>query len=239
MNKNLTRIVCLLDRSGSMKSIREATVAGYNSFIDQLRTGQGECSISLIQFDDEYEFVFDRLPLPQVPTLTDLVPRGNTALLDAQGRAITELGGELRQMNENARPGQVVIVTITDGEENKSRHYTLGQVAQMIEHQQNVYSWNFTYLGANQDAFKVAESMNIRRGSTMSYAATAAGAKGMFYGAANYVNQVRSRGISGQSTNSVSYSDQDRLAATGNDPGTQPTQTTQTQTKEEQAVSSR
>jgi hypothetical protein len=98
-----------------------------------------------------------------------LEPRGNTALLDAVGRAIVETGERLRALPENERPGLVVFVIVTDGQENSSREYTKARVKEMIEHQQNVYKWQFTYLGANQDAFAEAGGMGIRLAGAAHY----------------------------------------------------------------------
>ena len=116
--------------------------------------------MTLVQFDTEYEFLHRGVPVQQVPPYR-LVPRGMTALLDAVGRAINETGERLAKMDETDRPGLVVFVVMTDGEENSSKEFSKDQVKQMITHQQEKYGWHFTFLGANQDAFAEAGALGI------------------------------------------------------------------------------
>jgi len=170
MNHDLIRIAIVLDRSGSMASIQEPTITGFNEFIGSLRAAPGNIMLKLVQFDDQYETVFD-LPLHQVPPLTfeTFVPRGMTALLDAQGRTIVELGQELNHLPASERPGKVIVMTMTDGMENASQLYTDVQVAAMVEHQREVYKWQFLYLGANQDAIRVAAGIGIPQAGAITY----------------------------------------------------------------------
>ena len=116
---------------------------------------------TLVQFDHEYQFVHRGIPIRTVPHC-QLVPRGNTALLDAVGRAIVETGERLSKMNEADRPALVVVVIITDGQENASKEFSRTKIKEMISHQQSAYKWQFTYLGANQDAFAEAGSLGIQ-----------------------------------------------------------------------------
>jgi uncharacterized protein YegL len=175
MNENLTRIVILLDRSGSMTSVQEATVAGFNEFIRQQQQVEGETEVLLVQFDDQYEIVFD-LPLVEVPLLDrdSFIPRGSTALYDAQGRTITMLGRQLASLADDRRARKIIVVTLTDGQENASRVYELKQVAEMVKNHHENLGWEFIFLGANQDAVAVGASMNIPLRSSMTYTATAA-----------------------------------------------------------------
>lgn len=168
--KNSTRIVIILDRSGSMQSARETTITGFNTFINKQKEVKGDASVKLVQFDDQYEVVFDK-PLADVPELTQntFVPRGGTALLDAQGRTITELGKELAGLPESERPNKVIFVTLTDGQENSSTDYTYAKIKEMTEHQRLQYGWEFVFLGANQDAIKTAASIGILRNSALTY----------------------------------------------------------------------
>lgn len=193
MKDNFTRIVVILDRSGSMESCKESTVAGFNEFIRSQREVPGEASIKLVQFDDQYETVFDK-SLLNCPELTQstFVPRGSTALLDAQGRSIVELGQELAAIPEDDRPSKVIVVTITDGLENASKIYNLDQIGSMIREQRDKYSWDFVFLGANQDAVKTAEAMNIPLPSAMSYSASKAGIAGTMAAVSRYVGSYRS-----------------------------------------------
>jgi hypothetical protein len=161
MNKNLTDITLVVDRSGSMQDIREDAEGGINAFIEEQRKQPGETLLTLLQFDTEYELLHNGLPVADVPKYR-LVPRGMTALLDAVGRAINETGDRLSKMAEADRPGLVVFVIMTDGMENSSREFTKQQVRQLIDQQQSAYSWQFTFLGADQDAFAEASGMGIQ-----------------------------------------------------------------------------
>jgi uncharacterized protein YegL len=168
MRKDLTEIVLVVDRSGSMASIRTDAEGGINTFIEQQQKEPGHANFTLVQFDTMYEFVHSGVPIRQVPHFT-LEPRGSTALLDAVGRTINETGSRLAKMNEADRPGLVVFLIVTDGEENSSREFTREQIRKMIEHQQSVYNWQFTFLAANQDAFAEAGAMGIHQDGAANY----------------------------------------------------------------------
>ncbi len=192
MKADFTRIAVILDRSGSMKSCAESTVSGFNAFIKEQKKLPGTAAVRLVQFDDVYETVFD-VPLQNAPELTQMtfVPRGSTALLDAQGRTIIELGNELDKMPESERPSKVIVVTLTDGQENASKEFTAKKIAEMIQHQRDNYQWDFVFLGANQDAVKVAASMNIPMASSMTYSTSAKGVQASMRAVSNYVGAVR------------------------------------------------
>ncbi len=192
MKDRFTRIAIILDRSGSMESCKESTVAGFNEFLRTQRELPGEAAVKLVQFDDQYETVFDK-SLRDCPELNQntFVPRGSTALLDAQGRTIVELGQELAALPEDERPSKVIMVTITDGLENASKNYTLEQIAAMIKEQRDKYNWDFVFLGANQDAVKTAAAMHIPLSSAMSYSTTRAGIANSMAAASHYVAASR------------------------------------------------
>ena len=160
MRTDLTDVTLVIDRSGSMQAIREDAEGGVNAFIVEQAKQPGEALLTLVQFDTEYEFVHRAAPIKQVPAYK-LLPRGNTALLDAVGRAINETGERLAKIAEHERPGLVVFVITTDGRENSSREFSKAQVKELIERQQAKYNWHFTYLGANQDAFAEAGGIGI------------------------------------------------------------------------------
>ena len=160
MKADLTDITLVVDRSGSMASVREDAEGGVNTFITDQAKEPGEALLTLVQFDTEYEFLHKGVPVSQVPKY-ELVPRGMTALLDAVGRAINETGERLSKMPDQDRPSLVIFVVMTDGEENSSKEFTKAHIREMIEHQQNVYNWQFTFLGANQDAFAEAGGLGI------------------------------------------------------------------------------
>jgi hypothetical protein len=192
MRDNFTRIAIILDRSGSMQSCRESTVAGFNEFIRTQAELPGEAKVKLVQFDDRYETVFD-MNLKSCPELTQntFSPRGSTALLDAQGRTIVELGRELAALPEHERPAKVVVVTLTDGLENASKEYTLDRIGELIREQRDKYNWEFVFLGANQDAIATAAAMNIPQASAMTYATSPAEVRATMAAASRYVGDAR------------------------------------------------
>lgn len=169
MNPNLTDITLVVDRSGSMQGIHDDAEGGINAFITEQAQQPGMALLTLVQFDTEYEFIHSGVAIQQIPTY-QLQPRGQTALLDAVGRAIKETGQRLANIPESDRPGLVVFVIVTDGHENASSEFTKTQIKEMIEHQQTVYKWRFTFLGADQYAFDEAQSMGINLGSSAAYA---------------------------------------------------------------------
>jgi len=168
MRADLTNITLVVDRSGSMEAIRTDAEGGVNAFLADQAKEPGQALLTLVQFDTEYEFVHRGIPVRDVPRY-ELVPRGNTALLDAVGRAIIETGQRLAKMHEPDRPGLVIFVVMTDGQENSSHEFTKAQIKQMIQHQQDKYNWHFTFLGANQDAFAEAGGMGILAGGVARY----------------------------------------------------------------------
>lgn len=168
--KDATHITVLLDRSGSMESIKAETISGFNFFLNEQREGGTNASLTLVQFDTQAtEVVHENAPIHSVPQLSadTYQPRGGTPLLDSLGETIASTGRTLKVIPEANRPDKVVFVIITDGQENASRRFNNAQIKEMLEHQTNVYKWQFIYLGANQDAFAEAGNMGI----AMSYAA--------------------------------------------------------------------
>ena len=170
MRDDLTDITLVIDRSGSMESIKDDAAGGINEFINQQASESGEALLTLMQFDDKYELVHSGINVKKVPRY-ELVPRGMTALLDAVGRAINETGERLAAINEPDRPGLVVVVIVTDGAENASKEYTRADIRRMIEHQQSIYNWQFTFLAANQDAFAAGGSLGIDASGIANFAA--------------------------------------------------------------------
>ena len=170
MQQDLTDIVVVLDRSGSMQACKDDAEGGLNAFVEDQKKRPGRAVFTLVQFDTEYEFVHCGVPVAEVPPFT-LVPRGWTALLDAVGRAILETGERIAKTPESERPGLVAFVIITDGQENSSKEFTKDQIKQMIQHQTDVYQWQFTFLGANQDAFAEAGGIGITADKAAYFAA--------------------------------------------------------------------
>jgi len=190
-----TDISVLLDRSGSMQSIKADTIGGFNEFLKAQKELPGEATLTLVQFDSGgYDRVIDAKPIVQAEPLTDatFLPRGNTPLLDSMARAIRETGERLKVMADASRPEKVVMVIITDGEENSSREFSRDAVMAMVAHQRDTYKWEFIYLGANQDAIKAAASMGIPAAFAASY--TGANTKQAYGASSRMVASMRSGG---------------------------------------------
>lgn len=171
MRKNLTEIVFILDRSGSMSGLEGDTIGGFNSLIRKQRTEEGEALISTVLFDSFSEVIHDRIPLDQVPKMTgkEYYVRGCTALLDAVGGAVHHIGNVHKYAREEDRPERTLFVITTDGMENASRHYTYDRVRQMIERQKEKYGWEFLFLGANIDAAREAARFGIHADRAVNY----------------------------------------------------------------------
>lgn len=177
--KQYTDITVLLDRSGSMSSIKEAMETAYNTFVAEHKSVP-TTRISLIQFDDidPQEIVYQGVPVTYAEKLT-IRPRGNTPLLDAFCEAIDRTGTRLANIPESDRPDQVLFVVITDGAENASKKYQRRDVRNRVNHQRSDYKWQFIYLGANQDAIGEAQSFGIPRDWALTYNATTGGTRAM------------------------------------------------------------
>ena len=180
MREDLTEIVFLLDRSGSMSGLESDTIGGFNSFVKQ-QAGFGETRITTILFDDKYELLHDGANA-SVAVLTEkqYYVRGMTALLDAVGKAITDVGKRLAETAEPDRPGKVIFVITTDGQENSSKEFTYAKVREMITHQQEKYSWEFVFMGANIDVAAEGSRLGIKPDMSMAYEATEEGVEDCF-----------------------------------------------------------
>ena len=207
MRNDLTDMTVVLDRSGSMASCKDDAEGGLNHLVQEQKKQPGHALYTLVQFDTEYEFVHRAIPLRDVPPCR-LVPRGSTALLDAVGRAIAETGERLHQTPEPERPGLVVFVIVTDGQENSSHEFSKMKIKEMIELQQGVYKWQFTFLGANQDAFAEAGGMGIHVDGALNYANVLGG----FRAASANVGRMRKMASEGQTVVNA-YTEQEREEA--------------------------
>src|SRR5581483_5521281 len=216
---NKTEIIFLDDRSASMNNIAEAMTAGIDEFIQKQKSVDGECLVSLYDFDDKYETKYVAQSLWAVPKYT-LEPRGMTALYDAIGKTVDNVGWRLASMPEGQRPSQVLFVIVSDGGENSSQEFR-GEVGRKmifdkITHQRTKYSWEFVYLGANQDAYQVGTSLGIHASNTVSYTPSAAHSRGMMGSLSVAVGAYRS---SGQGTMDNLYNQATYNAATGDNLG--------------------
>ena len=184
-------IVCVVDRSGSMASIEQDAIGGFNSFLAAQKAMPGEAKLSLVLFDHEYILEHDGRNLSDVPELNHRVyfPRGTTALYDAVGKAVDSVGARLAMQQD--KPSKVIVVILTDGQENSSHKYTRDQIAGMIKHQQEKYSWEFIFLAANQDAFETGAQLNISTQNTANFAATGAGVRDAYAVASNMTQSYR------------------------------------------------
>jgi hypothetical protein len=165
---NYTHIAFLLDRSGSMMNIKSDTEGGFDAYIASQKGQPGRCTVTLAQFDNEYEELFSGLPIDAVPRL-DLQPRGMTALNDSIARLVQSTGEFLAAMPEDERPGAVIVGIMTDGMENASKEWTRPAIKALIEDQESRYDWTFSYMGANQDAVEVGSSMGIAADRSLTY----------------------------------------------------------------------
>jgi len=165
MKTNSTELVFILDRSGSMGGLESDTIGGFNSMLSKQQAEPGECRITTVLFDNEYEILHDRIDINAVSPITDreYYVRGQTALLDAVGRTINKIGGVQKNTAEEFRAEKVLFVITTDGMENASREFSYDKIKSMIEKQKSKHSWEFIFLGANIDAVDVANRFGISR----------------------------------------------------------------------------
>lgn len=189
--KNYTDITVLVDRSGSMKQIKNAMESGFDEFLMQHQANP-KTRLTLIQFDGQnsQEVIYTATPIKEAARL-NLQPRGWTPLFDALCTAIDNTGSRLSAMREADRPNRVLFVIITDGLENASTSFKRADVRQRIEKQNGTYNWQFVYLGANQDAFAEAESFGIPQAMAANFA---------------YSHRGAAAGIRGMTSNTVAYS---------------------------------
>ena len=212
-NENLTLIAVLADHSGSMIDCRQDMEGGLNAFIEEQRNEPGLLDLALAEFDHRFNIVrpMGRLSFPYRYAL---IPSGNTALLDAMGRYITEIGGQLDSLAESNRPAKVIMLIVTDGLENASREWTREQVKALVEQQRTDYGWEFVFLGANIDAVAEGVNLGMARGSSMIFDASDSAAVANSYVAAGvYTSSVRGPRVAGAAA--PEFTDEDREKAMG------------------------
>ena len=193
MKKNLTELVMILDRSGSMSGLEADTIGGFNSMIEKQKKEEGEALVSVVLFDDYSEVIYDRVPIEKVEPMTDrqYYVRGCTALLDAVGGAIHHIANVHKYAREEDRPEKTIFVITTDGMENASRMYTYDKVRRMITREQEEYHWEFIFLGANIDAAKESGRLGIRRGHSANYLSDTTGTRLNYDVLSNVVGKMR------------------------------------------------
>lgn len=193
MRKNLTEIVFILDRSGSMAGLEGDTIGGFNGMLEKQRQEEGEAYVSTVLFDNESSVIHDRLPLDRVPRLTarEYYVRGCTALLDAVGSAISHIATVHKYAREEDRPEKTLFVITTDGMENASRRYTYEKVRSLIEKQKREYGWEFLFLGANIDAAREAARFGIHPDRAVDYRADRRGTRVIYETVSETVRDFR------------------------------------------------
>ena len=171
MKKNLTELVMILDRSGSMGGLESDTIGGYNAMLEKQKKVEGEVLVSTILFDDVSDVIHDRVPISEVKPITEkeYYVRGCTALLDAVGGAISHIKTIHKYIREEDVPEKTIVVITTDGMENASYRYDLSTVKRMVEQEKESHGWEFFFLGANMDAIEVAGSFGITADRAVSY----------------------------------------------------------------------
>lgn len=206
--KNKTDITIILDRSGSMESVKQDTIGGFNSFLSEQQEVAGEASLSLVQFDDQYEVVYEDRDINSADRLTERTfqPRGSTALFDAIGRTVNAVGSRLAALPEAERPDKVLLVIMTDGFENASREFTAAKISEMIGHQRSVYKWEFMFIGANQDAVLSAREIGIPAAASLTYAANEEGTQIAYSMIASKVRNYRVSNDAG----ALNFNEEDR-----------------------------
>ena len=179
MKKNLTEMVFILDRSGSMHGLEADTIGGFNSMIEKQKKEEGEAYVSVVLFDDRSQVLYDRVEIQKVEPMNDkqYYVRGCTALLDAVGSAIHHIGNVHKYAREEDVPEKTIMIITTDGMENASRLYTYDKVKRMIERQKERYHWEFMFLGANIDAVKEAGRFGISASRAVRYEHDSVGTK--------------------------------------------------------------
>lgn len=218
MKKDYSHISVILDRSGSMGSIMNDTIGGFNTFLKSQQEAPGEATFSLTQFDTAYEPNYSFLSISEVAQLTTstFVPRGGTALYDAIGLTVVECGEKLAAMDEADRPEKVILVILTDGEENSSKEYSYQMVQDLIKKQQDVFSWEFIFLGANIDAKRLGTGLGIKAGNSMTFGANAKGVDSTFGSLSANMTSYRSMSVDQMKTSAFFNSaDEQKQAEAG------------------------
>jgi hypothetical protein len=198
-NPDLTELVFVLDRSGSMSGMERAVIDGFNGLVEKQRRVPGRALVSVELFDERFDVVYDRVALEAVRPLTEreYYTRGCTALLDAVGRAIRHIARKQREARPAERPGHTLFVINTDGYENASREYTRERIREMVREEEGKYGWEFLFLGANIDSYGEAGALGIRAEMTCNVVADAGGVEANFESVSKAARHMRMKGVAG------------------------------------------
>lgn len=195
MKQGLSEIIFILDMTGSMKPLAAETVIGFNNFIEEQKKVPGEAKVTLVTFNsNSTEKVYDRVDLKAIQSMLQdqYKPDGMTPLLDTMGNTIREVDDRLKNAPEDGKPEKVIVVVMTDGEENFSRHYGRKQIFDMVTTQKDAHKWEFVFLGANQDSYLEAGRLGIDGKDASNYNATAKGMRAAYASAGRSVTGYRS-----------------------------------------------
>ena len=203
MKRGYTHISVIIDKSGSMSSTKTDTIGGFNTFLKEQQDVDGTGTLTLIQFDDQYEVHENMSPLENAEDLTSKTysPRGSTALLDAIGKTINTTEANLKELSDDEQPEKVIFVVITDGYENASREFNKSQISEMVKRHEEDDEWDFVFIGANMDSIAEGGSMGVRACNTLNYCATGEGTRNLYKGLSDNMTSYRcstSRGKGGK-----------------------------------------
>ena len=193
MKKNLTELVFILDRSGSMSGLEKDTIGGFNAMIEKQKKQEGECIVSTVLFNNDSQVIHDRVPLDKIEPMTerDYYVSGGTALIDAIGGAIHHIGNVHKYARKEDVPENTIFIITTDGYENASYRYSSDKVKRMIEHEKEKYGWEFLFIGANIDAVETAKHYGIDQDRAVNYHADAQGTSIVYESVSKAVCNVR------------------------------------------------
>jgi len=196
MKNNFTAINVILDSSGSMAGLASDTLGSFNTFLAEQKAVEGEVAFTLCTFNSDYRLVHDFVKLNDVADLdkNSYKPSGGTALLDAMGATIDAVGKKLAALPEEERPSKVLTLVITDGHENASHHFSRAKIKEMVEHQKNVYNWDFLFFGANIDAITAGSELGLDATTSINYSASVGGTKQLYRSVSNSVSSYRAGG---------------------------------------------
>ena len=225
--ENFTSINVIVDASGSMSHLTHDTIGNFNTFLKEQKEFPGEAVFTLCTFNTDYRLVHDFVKIAGVPDLDKDTyrPNGGTALLDAVGTTIDSVGRKLAALPEEERPSKVIFLIITDGHENSSHRYGAEQVKSMVEHQKDVYSWEFVFMGANIDAIAAGTGLGISMQNTLNYAPTAAGTHKLYRSISENMTSYRA-----SNSSRADFFNQSQQTQQGVGPVTPPTTTVTTTT---------
>lgn len=179
MKINKTEILALVDRSGSMSSIKNDIEGAFKNYLAEQKKLDGECYLTLAQFDTEYEVVYENRPIKEIDSFI-INPRGGTALLDSLAKLIDDTGKRLNETKENDRPSKVVVLILSDGQTNSDNMVSAAQIKEKIKHQESKYSWSFIFIGTNFDAVTTGSDYGILKSSSLNFCNTTKGINAAF-----------------------------------------------------------